>query len=52
MFENLTYIAVLVFALWVVASAVYLYTSRQQGAIEDEIDDLRERLDRLESEDH
>ena len=52
MFDNLTLIAAFVVLLWLVTSAVYLYVSRQQSSIEEEIHDLSQRLDRLEEEDH
>ena len=50
MFSNLTLIAVLVFALWIVTIGVYLYVSRQQGDIQSDIDALRKELGAAEKE--
>ncbi|MBK8901807.1 MAG: hypothetical protein IPM53_11525 [Anaerolineaceae bacterium] len=45
MFENLTLVIVLIAVLWLGAFAFYLYTSRQQKNIADEVEQLQKRLD-------
>lgn len=48
MFENLTLVIVLITVLWLGAYAFYLYTSRQQKNIADEVEQLEKRLDEAE----
>ena len=50
MFDNLTVIAVIVIAIWVLALAYYLYLAGQQRAIEEELRELRRMLEEEESE--
>ena len=45
MFENLTLLIVLIIILWLGAFGYYLYTSRQQKGIADELDRLQKKLD-------
>ncbi len=46
--SNITLLSILIIFIWLAAIAYYFYVSRQQSEIIDEIDDLREELDRLE----
>jgi hypothetical protein len=46
MFDNLTLIVVLIILLWVGLFAFYIYTSRQQEHIGQEIDALNNKLDK------
>jgi CcmD family protein len=48
MFENLTLIAIIIIVAWVVTLAYFFYTSRQQSEIREELDELRERLEKQE----
>lgn len=48
MFENLTLVIVLITVLWVGAYAFYLYTSRQQKNLADDVEQLEKRLDEAE----
>ena len=48
MFENLTLVIVIITVLWLGAYAYYLYTSRQQKNIADEVEQLEKRLDEAE----
>lgn len=52
MLENLTLLAVVIIVFWLGALAYYFYTSRQQTEIREDLDDLREKLDQLESKDN
>lgn len=45
MFENLTLVIILITILWLGAYAFYLYTSRQQKNIADELEQLQHKLD-------
>lgn len=51
MLENLTLLAVIIIVFWMAALAYYFYTSRQQNEIREDLDDLHEKLDRLEKQD-
>lgn len=51
MLENLTVLAVIIIVFWVGALAYYFYTSRQQDEIREDLDDLREKLEQLETKD-
>jgi hypothetical protein len=42
--ENLTLIALFLIVIWLAAIGYYFYTSRQQKAISQEMDELREML--------
>lgn len=44
MFENYLLIAIVIIILWVAGFAFYLFTSRQQRDLEDEVEDLRKML--------
>jgi uncharacterized membrane protein YphA (DoxX/SURF4 family) len=48
MFENLTLVIIIITVLWLGAYAYYLYTSRQQKNIADEVEQLEKRLDEAE----
>jgi len=48
MFENLTLVIVIITVLWLGAYAYYLYTSRQQKNIADEVEQLQKKLDEAE----
>ncbi len=48
MLENLTLLAIIITVFWMAALAYYLYTSRQQNEIREDLDDLREKLEHLE----
>ena len=50
MFENLTLVIILIVVFWLGAFGYYLYTSRQQKEIVDELEKLNKKLD--ESEKH
>lgn len=52
MLENLTLLAVVIIVFWLGALAYYFYTSRQQTEIREDLDDLREKLNQLESKDN
>ena len=45
MFDNLTLLVIIIVALWVGAFGFYLYTSRQQKDIADELERLQKKLD-------
>ena len=45
MFDNLTLLIIIIVALWVGAFGFYLYTSRQQKDIADELERLQKKLD-------
>ena len=45
MFDNLTVIAIIIIAAWVVTLAFYFYTSRQQREIRQELDELRSLME-------
>lgn len=49
MFENLLLLTILIFVLWLGAFAFYLFTSRQQKNIADEIERLQQKLDESET---
>lgn len=48
MFENLTLVVVLIAVLWLGAYGFYLYTSRQQEDIVDDLERLNKKLDEAE----
>ena len=48
MFENLTLVIILIVILWLGAFGYYLYTSRQQNEIVDELEKLNRNLDEAE----
>lgn len=50
MLENLVVVAVVIILLWLGAMAYYLFVSRQQNDLEDEIEKLRTQLDNAEGE--
>jgi len=45
MFENLTLVIVIIVILWLGAFGFYLYTSRQQKDIMDDLERLNKKLD-------
>ncbi|MCP4361515.1 MAG: hypothetical protein GY796_26185 [Chloroflexi bacterium] len=45
MFGNLTAVAAIIAVFWIAGFTFYLYTSRQQVNIAQEIDDLEKKLD-------
>ncbi len=51
MFENLTLVIVLIVVFWLGTIGFYLYTSRQQREIVDDLERLNEKLDRTEKRD-
>lgn len=51
MFENLTLVVVLIVVLWLGAYGFYLYTSRQQKDIVDDLERLNNKLDEAEKHD-
>lgn len=50
MFENLTLVIVLIAVLWLGAYGYYLYTSRQQEEIVDDLERLNKKLDEAEKD--
>jgi Zn-dependent protease with chaperone function len=48
MFDSLIVVAILIIVLWLGAMAYYLFVSRQQSDLADEIEKLREQLDEIE----
>lgn len=50
MFENLNLLIVLIVILWLGAFGFYLYTSRQQKNIGDELERLQKKLDESEKQ--
>lgn len=46
MFDNLTLLIVIISLFWLGAFGFYLYTSRQQKDIADELEQLQNRLDK------
>lgn len=50
MFENLTLVIVLIAVLWLGAYGYYLYTSRQQEEIADDLERLNKKLDEAEKD--
>ncbi len=51
MFENLTLLAAIISLFWVGALVYYLYTSRQQRNIREDLDALNRKLQELEERD-
>ncbi len=51
MFENLTLVIILISILWLGAYGFYLYTSRQQKDIVDDLERLNKKLDEAEKQD-
>jgi hypothetical protein len=47
-FENLTVVAVVIIAMWLLAIGLYLYSSRQNKNISQEIDAVSNLLDEAE----
>ena len=45
MFDNLLLTSILIIILWVVGFGFYLYTSRQQRSLQDEVENLEQMLD-------
>lgn len=45
MFSNILFVTVIVFVLWLVAMGYYLYASRQQESLEDQVDAVQKLLD-------
>jgi hypothetical protein len=50
MLDNLMVVAVIIIILWLGALTYYLYVSRQQNELGQEIDKLRKQLDSIERE--
>ena len=44
MWENLLLITLIIFVLWVAGMALYLYSSREQQALQEELEQLRRML--------
>ncbi len=51
MFENLTLVVVLIAVLWLGVYGFYLYTSRQQEDIVDDLERLNKKMDEAEKHD-
>lgn len=51
MFENLTLLIVLIALFWLGAYGFYLYTSRQQKDIANDLDRLNEKLNKSDKQD-
>ena len=51
MFENMVTLVIIIFILWVGAFGYYLYTSRQQRDIGDQVERLRDKLNASEEKD-
>ena len=45
MFSNILFVTVVIFVLWLVAMGYYLYASRQQESLEDQVDAVQKLLD-------
>ena len=45
MFSNLLLVTVIIFVLWLVAMGYYLYASRQQQSLEDQVEAVQTLLD-------
>ena len=45
MFSNLWLVMVIIFVLWLVAMGYYLYASRQQESLEDQVEAVQTLLD-------
>jgi hypothetical protein len=52
MFSNLMIVTVIVFVLWLAAMGYYLYASRQQDSLEDQVDVVQKILDDSSSEEN
>jgi hypothetical protein len=48
MLENLTLVVIVIVVLWLGAFGYYLYTSRQQNSIADDLERLQKKLDEAE----
>jgi preprotein translocase subunit YajC len=46
MLDNLLTVAIIIIVLWLGAMAFYFYVSRRQRELEEDIEKLRERLDK------
>jgi Tfp pilus assembly protein PilO len=45
MFSNLLLVTVIIFVLWLAAMGYYLYSSRQQESLEEQIETVQKLLD-------
>jgi len=45
MFSNILLVTAVIFVLWLVAMGYYLYASRQQKSLEDQVDAVQKLLD-------
>ena len=45
MFSNIVLVTVIVFVLWLVAMGYYLYSSRQQESLEEQVESVQKLLD-------
>ena len=45
MFSNILLVTAVVFVLWLVAMGYYLYSSRQQKSLEDQVEAVQKLLD-------
>ena len=45
MFSNLLLVTAVIFVLWMVAMGYYLYASRQQESLEDQVEAVQKLLD-------
>ncbi len=45
MFTNLLMVTAVIFVLWLVAMGYYLYSSRQQESLEEQVDAVQKLLD-------
>lgn len=48
MFSNILLVTAVVFVLWLVAMGYYLYSSRQQKSLEDQVEAVQNLLDNSE----
>lgn len=45
MFSNIVLVTAVIFVLWLVAMGYYLYSSRQQESLEDQVEAVQKLLD-------
>lgn len=45
MFSNIMLVTAVIFVLWLVAMGYYLYSSRQQQSLEDQVESVQNLLD-------
>lgn len=45
MFSNILFVTAVIFVLWLVAMGYYLYSSRQQESLEDQVEAVQKLLD-------